>query len=257
MYKLFIFALLTTITLGQTVTYEFRAGNPNVNVVVTDENDNNMVSSKLTCNPAPRLIDGKMMVPLSFIRDISNSKLDWDPKTKTAKLTSSLEIYFEEKGDFVDNFRKRLVTLLSEAEKSIYVEMYLLSDDRDGNCKSDEESVYQTLVSKSKLDVKLILDNSYDNYKENCPAFHGLKDNGLKVKWDWIDSRYTPMHRKLCIIDSKYVIMGSTNWTPAGLNCNGEVNIIIESTEIAKLFEDEFCKDWERCEPISDNCDKK
>lgn len=61
------------------------------------------------------------------------------------------------------------------------------------------------------------------------------------MRWE---NTTTYMHRKLAVIDSCHVWIGSTNWTGSGFDVNDEVNIKVESPEIATILETQFEIDW-------------
>ena len=54
------------------------------------------------------------------------------------------------------------------------------------------------------------------------------------------------MHSKIIIIDKKYVITGSTNFSNSGENKNDENMIIIENQKIAKFYADFFEYLWSK-----------
>jgi len=92
-------------------------------------------------------------------------------------------------------------------------------------------------ASERGIDVKIITDQ-FDTEK---PVLSMLSETGINIKYD---SKDTTTHGKLIIIDSKIVIVGSTNWSYYSIEKNHEANLIINSEEIAKQFEDYFEKIW-------------
>src|SRR5574343_679531 len=63
-----------------------------------------------------------------------------------------------------------------------------------------------------------------------------------------IQAKKTPplrlMHAKLMIIDSKYYILGSHNYTQNAMSYNHEVYVIIESSELIPEYTNYFAKLW-------------
>ena len=58
------------------------------------------------------------------------------------------------------------------------------------------------------------------------------------------DTNYAFMHHKVIIIDNRYVITGSLNFSDSANSKNNENVIIIDNREIAKLYLDEFERVW-------------
>ena len=57
------------------------------------------------------------------------------------------------------------------------------------------------------------------------------------------DARYgAHMHHKFAVVDSRWVVTGSANWTKAATSVNWENTLLIDSPEIARLF----LLEWER-----------
>jgi hypothetical protein len=52
------------------------------------------------------------------------------------------------------------------------------------------------------------------------------------------------MHSKSMVADGKYIVAGSMNWTTAGDSVNDENTLVIESTTLAKQYEQYFNKIW-------------
>jgi len=73
------------------------------------------------------------------------------------------------------------------------------------------------------------------------PVLSMLKDSGIEIKYD---SKEKTTHAKLIIIDSKIVIIGSTNWSYNSIEKNHEANVLINSRSLAKQFEDYFNIVW-------------
>ena len=87
------------------------------------------------------------------------------------------------------------------------------------------------------VDVRVIVDG---NATEK-PVLSILKESGVNIKFD---SKDTTTHAKLIIIDSKIVIIGSTNWSYYSVEKNHEANVVINSPELAQQFEAYFNGIW-------------
>jgi len=129
-------------------------------------------------------------------------------------------------------------TLLSQANRSIRMVMFDVKYYPDY-----PESLVNALLSDLEsaagrgVEVRIIT----DEYLTEKPVVRILKENGIDIKFDLKD---TTTHSKLIIIDSKIVIVGSTNWGYHSIEKNHEANVIIYSVPIAKQFEGYFERIW-------------
>ena len=134
-------------------------------------------------------------------------------------------------------YEPAVIELLDGAKESIVIAMYSIS-----------------LGTKNRNPVRLLLNDliearergvSVDMYlntkfkgvsKESMrlvhnPELEGLKKAGCKIHLVPPGRR---LHHKLIIVDGRYVVEGSTNWSLSALKNNYEVNSLIDSPELAK-----------------------
>ncbi|MCX8174498.1 MAG: phospholipase D-like domain-containing protein [Thermoplasmata archaeon] len=133
--------------------------------------------------------------------------------------------------------------LLQSANKSIHMTMYVIFWYEDNN---EIKNLVNILVAKAKagLDVKVFLDTDPSNQMvtgNNTLTAQYLMNNGVKVKFD---SPSVTTHTKLIIIDSKIVIVGSTNWSYSAVNRNHEANLSIADEKLAEKYEEYFSALW-------------
>lgn len=134
-------------------------------------------------------------------------------------------------------YQDELYNRLQKAKKSIVVSMYLIKlynkDQKQGpidyllNELSDaiDRGVKVTLY----LNTKYRSDDSGELY--NNPEFKALKEKGAKIYL--VDS--TRLHHdKLVIIDEKYILEGSHNWSVSALKESTESSTLIVSKQLAK-----------------------
>jgi len=134
---------------------------------------------------------------------------------------------------------------ISEAKKSIFVVMYLISFNKED--KNSKVSQLMNELAKAKLrdvEVKAILDyqrtgSSLAAGEANFEAFNFLKDNGIEAYFDSVQA-YT--HTKAIVIDKRIVISGSHNWSDAALTRNNELSFLINSPKLASRILDEFSR---------------
>jgi len=134
-------------------------------------------------------------------------------------------------------------SLISEARQSIYIVFYLARYYQKYPDSSSNKLIKELiLAAKRNVDVQVILDQSNWNEKntaDNKAAAEILIDGDVKV---WLDDFYQTSHNKLIIIDERYVVIGSTNWSYYALDKNNESSVLIDSEEVANVFKDYFGK---------------
>lgn len=141
-----------------------------------------------------------------------------------------------------------LSVILSRANKSVYVIMYVIKYD-----PKDPMDPVNTLLnilinlSKRNVDVKIIVDDeTYNSYPE---TINYLLSHNISVKLDESSGRTT--HTKLVIIDGKIVFLGSHNWTQSALQRNHEVSVVIYDEDVAKILLRYFFDIWSNGRAVS------
>jgi len=127
-----------------------------------------------------------------------------------------------------DNCEQRVLEILNKSKKSIDMAAFSFTN----------ENIENMLMEKSKLGVKVRGVVEKRNWNTQ-----GSNTNNLSKQFFLINdtNKYT-MHHKFFIVDNNWVITGSMNPTGAGVNYNDENILIIESADIAKLYQIEFEK---------------
>jgi len=137
----------------------------------------------------------------------------------------------------VEIFINTQVLILKKAAESIYIIMYYIKDYRNRRSKSCE--IIRNLIGSHKKGVKIyiIVEGSEDNEeyitKINKKVSGYLRRRGIYIKFD---TKYRITHAKFIVIDRRYVICSSANWTEDGLSSNQEAGIILRSEKIAEEF---------------------
>ena len=128
--------------------------------------------------------------------------------------------------------------LLNSANSSIRMIMFDVKyypdypESLENSLLSDLESAVERGV-----DVRIIT----DEYLTEKPVVRILEEKGINIKFDPKD---ITTHGKLIIIDSKIVIVGSTNWGYHSIEKNHEANVVIHSASLARQFGDYFERVW-------------
>lgn len=141
---------------------------------------------------------------------------------------SEIGIYFSPK---IDPIERKIIALIQHAKKSIDIPIFYLTHKKLSN-----ELI---LAKKRGVDVRIILDasaadNQYSTHKE-------LRNNGVLVK---VENFGGKMHCKSMVIDEEYLIVGSMNFTKAGVEKNDENVMIIKNKLLAKEGKEYFEKLW-------------
>lgn len=135
------------------------------------------------------------------------------------------------------NYEEAVIQLLDNAEDSIVVSMYIIS--ADIKAKNPVKLLLGDLLEARERGVSVTLylnTNFYDEDKEESypksPAFKELEEAGCVIY-------YMPSHRrhhdKLIIVDERYVVEGSANWSISALRRNFESNTLIDSPDLARV----------------------
>jgi phosphatidylserine/phosphatidylglycerophosphate/cardiolipin synthase-like enzyme len=128
--------------------------------------------------------------------------------------------------------REALLELLNGAQRSIDVEMYVLTDDEVVTALERAEG--------RGAEVRVILD---PNQSGNQKHVDRLKQQGAEIKWFPV-TKPALMHRKLAIVDGERFFAGSVNWSYNGLARNEELMLIVVDPPIAKKLDEIFAEDW-------------
>jgi cardiolipin synthase A/B len=118
-----------------------------------------------------------------------------------------------------------VLDLISSAHASLWMEMYLLTDDR----------AIAGLIGRAAAgcDVRVILEPApYEDAGANQPAFDQLAAAGVEVRWS--TARFSYTHAKAFSLDHTRLVVLTLNLTAAGLGGNREyVAIDDDPTDVA------------------------
>ncbi len=143
------------------------------------------------------------------------------------------------------DYLSRALALIDGAQQHIRVTMYLAQ--RYGNYADSPSNRLLGALANAQargVDVEVILERSKqddersrDLNTKNADALKFLSDAGVKV---FQDSPAITTHAKVLVVDARYTIIGSTNWTYAALVRNNEAAVLIDSPSVAKVYEEMF-----------------
>lgn len=133
-------------------------------------------------------------------------------------------------------YQDALYDLIRNAKKSIVVSMYFVnihgSEGEDPSVRYLLNELAETLDRGINVEIYLNTKFRKERMKEiyGEEPFKSLKEKGAEVYL--VDSTYQH-HDKLVIIDSRYVIEGSHNWSVTAFKRNFESSTLIDSPELA------------------------
>lgn len=126
-----------------------------------------------------------------------------------------------------------VLPLIKNAKSYIYIPTFVLTEKR----------VTQELINAKNrgVDVKILIDALNASIKHS--KHNELRLNGIPVKTENYAGK---MHSKSMIIDDKYTIIGSMNFSYSGENRNDENLMVIENEQIATFYKNFFLYQWSK-----------
>lgn len=131
--------------------------------------------------------------------------------------------------------------LIKSANESVHVIMFVIKYDPGDSDDPVNDLLNLLAEARSRgVDVKVLVDEeTADSYPQTIDF---LKEHEISVRLD--KSSGITTHAKVVIIDGKFVVVGSHNWTESALRYNHEVSALIRSGTAAGLLEDYFNSLW-------------
>jgi Phosphatidylserine/phosphatidylglycerophosphate/cardiolipin synthases and related enzymes len=150
--------------------------------------------------------------------------------------SAKVEVFFSA----TDGCKDKIIKSINSAQKSIKIAIYHITS----------REIMQALIDAKKrgLDIKIVADG--EQAKDKFSKVSLLIKEGIDVKITDYSTRkkrfLTPkMHHKFMIIDRKYVMTGSFNFTASAEELNDENCVFIyDSVEVVEKFEREFERLW-------------
>jgi phosphatidylserine/phosphatidylglycerophosphate/cardiolipin synthase-like enzyme len=135
------------------------------------------------------------------------------------------EAHFSRRGDAAP----ALVNMLDQARSSIHVAIYGLTNPQ----------IVDTLLEAKRrgVDVALKLDKVESAGKAQAVMITKLQAAGVPVE---VSEQSRLLHHKFAVIDGRYVVTGSYNWTESAERRNRENMVILECAEMVEAFSAEW-----------------
>jgi phosphatidylserine/phosphatidylglycerophosphate/cardiolipin synthase-like enzyme len=133
-----------------------------------------------------------------------------------------------------DRYFDTLISLIHNSRRSIDLAMFVFKTSTRSNNRPLQ--VAKALISARQrgVRVRVILENSgYDEKLNRTNKEVGalLKKNQITVEFD---SPRRTNHAKMVVIDNRYCLVGSHNFTQAALKYNHELSLLIDSRSLAR-----------------------
>lgn len=146
---------------------------------------------------------------------------------------SKISVYFSP----YDKSITKIIPIIDNAKQYIYIPAFLITH------KELADSLIR--AKQRKVDVKIIIDANSTSTKNTKHKI--LRQNNIKLKTENYAGR---MHSKSIIIDDKYIIIGSMNFSNSGETRNDENLLVIENSTLAKEYKTYFLYLWTKIPEI-------
>lgn len=128
-------------------------------------------------------------------------------------------------------YEPAVIELLDSAKQSIVISMYILSPSTAPVALLVKD-LTEALERGVKVEIYLNTRFQSGNDFELGVHLKALQKSGAML---YLVSSHRRLHDKLIIVDEKFVVDGSTNWSVSALKNNYESAVIIDSPEIARV----------------------
>lgn len=143
---------------------------------------------------------------------------------------NSSGIYFSPQNKTIQN---TILPLIRNSKNYIYIPAFLISH---------KEMVSELIQAKNRgVDVRIITDAL--NASAKYSKVRELRAAGMPVK---IENYAGKMHSKTMIIDDRYLVLGSMNFSKSGESKNDENLIVLENKEAAIFYKKFFLYLWDK-----------
>lgn len=130
-------------------------------------------------------------------------------------------------------YEPAVIDLLDNAKESIVISMYIINPSDKGPVALLVNDLAEALDRGVTVAIYLNTKSTYeDTHADRRKAlFNMLRGKGANIYE--VDRSYR-LHDKVIIVDSRYVVEGSTNWSVSALKSNYESNTLIDSPGLAE-----------------------
>lgn len=169
-----------------------------------------------------------------YLREQNASRVREQQFQEISRTVGGIKVYFSPKGGCTE----AVVYAINNAQKSILLQAYSFTSD-------PIETALKDAVRRG-VEVHVIVDRS--QYEAKGAAAQPLYDAGIDVR---IDCKHQIAHDKVIIIDSFTVITGSFNFTRQAEIGNAENLLVINSSDLAATYIENWQKHYQHSEPFN------
>ena len=144
------------------------------------------------------------------------------------------EFYLAKVKDISDRaYEPAVIQLLDNAKQSIVMSMYMVKPNESGPVYLLVKDLEEALVRGVSVEIYLNTrpDHGMPPSSVMSEPLQELINKGAKI---YKFTSHVRLHDKLIIVDSRYVVDGSMNWSVAAIKSNYESAVLIDSPELAK-----------------------
>lgn len=149
-------------------------------------------------------------------------------QSKIQLQNTNLTILFSPQNKAITN---NIIPIINNAKDYIYIPAFVLT----------HSELSKALINAKMrgVDVKIIIDAT--GVHSTGSKIKNLREQGIKVK---VENYAGKIHSKSIIVDSKYTIVGSMNFSYSGENKNDENMVIIQDEKLAQFYRGFFEYLW-------------
>ena len=141
--------------------------------------------------------------------------------------------YFSVAKELLRNARDEVLILMYSME-------YFPKYREDSSTQLVEELMH---AAERGVNVMVLLEKGSDELaRRNWFACTKLRERGVDARL--YERGNGVLHAKAMIVDEKYVLLGSSNWRHYSLDLNRELNLLLESRDLAKEAKGYFFRVW-------------
>ncbi len=155
-----------------------------------------------------------------------------------------------------EDYAPALHRILSQARQSIDVTMFSCVLPENAGPTHPVRKILDLVIARAGdgVQVRIVLDRGIPPSRQrpgdeapSTVAANYLSAAGIAVRWDE-DERTT--HTKSLVIDGRWCVVGSTNWTTSALRHNREQSVLCDSPELAAKLTARFTGLWQSARPV-------
>jgi phosphatidylserine/phosphatidylglycerophosphate/cardiolipin synthase-like enzyme len=142
-------------------------------------------------------------------------------------------------------YARAVERLLAGAKDRVWMLMYVIwVDERTGTAEGPLGGVLEALAQAARRGVRIqvCLDQGVDRKTGELENKHQaaaawLGQHGVRVVLDELDRT---SHAKVMVVDRRWVVIGSHNWTNSAFTTNREASLLVDDPVLAAAVEKDF-----------------